>query len=51
MILQQAKIYDELSALLTDYEQDEDAVSADDFYSMLAKIQREWETVITAEQL
>ena len=50
MTLQQAQIYDELSALLTDYEQGENAVSADDLYSMLVKIQREWETVITAEE-
>lgn len=40
-------IYDQLSRVLTDWE-NQNAVD-DDLYSMLVKIQRLWETVITAE--
>ena len=46
-------IYDELSALLTDYEGmnidvDRPKVTIEDFYHMLVKIQNRWEDTITA---
>lgn len=40
-------LYDELSAVLTDYEND--TASEKDLYDMLVKIQNHWEDVITAE--
>ena len=40
-------IYDELSKVLTDYENME--VFEDALYEMLVKIQNNWETIITAE--
>ena len=42
-----ATIYDELSAILTDYE--EGNATEADIYDMLVKIQNNWDTVITAE--
>lgn len=48
-------IYDELSRVLTDYEHPEDVEDYNDIdweeelYTMLVKIQNNWETVITAE--
>lgn len=49
------RIYDRLCAVLTDYEQaDLDLIdyveAADTLYDMLVEIQRNWETVITAEE-
>jgi len=41
------EIYDELSRILTDYEEGE--ADANDLYAMLIKIQNNWETVITAD--
>lgn len=46
--LTRAQIYDEMSALLTNYEERND-VYPDDLYDMLVKIQRNWETVITVQ--
>lgn len=44
------KIYDELCAVLTQYEEDStNVVSVEDLYEMLVKIHNNWETVITAE--
>lgn len=40
-------IYDELSRVLTDYE--EMSATEDDLYDMLCKIQNNWEDVITAD--
>lgn len=39
--MQKNDIYDELSHVLTDYE--EDNAGADDLYEMLVKIQNNWE--------
>lgn len=39
-------LYDELSHVLTDYE--EDRADASDLYDMLVKIQNRWEDTITA---
>ena len=47
MDLEKAKIYDELCAVLTMYENDE--ATDEDLYDMLIKIQDNWEDVITAE--
>ena len=41
------KIYDELSRVLTDYE--ENIADGEDLYKMLVKIQCNWECIITAE--
>lgn len=45
------KIYDELCALITDYEWHGLGVpvGAEDLYAMLVKIQNNWECVITAQ--
>lgn len=43
------QIYDELSALLTAYEEGKDVYS-DDLYEMLVKIQSSWETIITVQE-
>ena len=43
---ERGKIYDELSKLLTDYE-DGGTVTQEDMYDMLVKIQNNWEGVIT----
>ena len=40
-------IYDELSKVLTDYEEME--VGEAELYDILCKIQNHWETIITAE--
>ena len=42
------KIYDELCAVLTRYEESDDD-EVDLLYEMLVKIQRKWEDIITAE--
>ncbi len=44
-------IYDELSRVLTDYENSDhdNAATEYELYEMLVKIQRQWETVITAQ--
>lgn len=43
------QIYDELCALLTNYEERND-IYPDDLYDMLVKIQNNWETVITRQE-
>ena len=43
------QIYDELSMLLTNYEEGNDVYS-DDLYEMLVKIQSSWETIITVQE-
>ena len=43
------QIYDEMSKVLTDWET-QDAVD-DDLYNMLVKIQRNWENVITKQEV
>lgn len=52
MPLTKQSIYDEMCAMLTDYENgDTDSCPTDeDLYTMLVKIQTNWETVITAEE-
>ena len=40
-------IYDEISRVLTEYEEGE--VSADNLYETLVKVQNNWEDVITCE--
>lgn len=40
-------MYDELSRVLTDYEEDE--IGEDDLYEMLVKIQNNWE-IITSDE-
>jgi len=40
-------IYDELSRVLTDYE--DGKKGANDLYEMLVKVQNQWEIVITSE--
>lgn len=42
------KIYNELSRVLTDYENG--IANTEDLYSILCKIQNEWETVIAATE-
>lgn len=42
------QIYDELSRVLTEWENQE--AEDDDLYNMLVKIQRLWETVITRQE-
>lgn len=42
------EIYDKLSMLLTDYEEDNNSVSKTDFYNMLVLIQNNWEDTITS---
>lgn len=44
---EKAKIYDELCAILTLYENDE--ATDKDLYIMLVKIQDSWEDIITGE--
>ena len=45
---QKQEIYDELSRVLTDYE--ENKADADELYEMLVKVQNSWENVITAAE-
>ena len=47
---EKAKMYDELSRLLTEYEEGNDMITEIDLYEMLVKIQNNWETVITAQE-
>lgn len=42
------QIYDELCALLTEYEDSANDITKEEMYDMLVKIQNNWETVITA---
>lgn len=42
------KIYDDLSRILTEYE--EGKAGEEELYNMLVEIQSNWEAVITAEQ-
>ena len=42
------EIYDKLSMLLADYEEDNNSVSKTDFYNMLVLIQNNWEDTITS---
>ena len=44
---EQQKIYDELSSVLTDYEND--VADGEDLYEILVKIQNNWEGVITSK--
>ncbi len=43
------ELYDEISELLTNYEADKNDVTIENFYSLLVKIQRNWEYVVAAE--
>lgn len=45
------EIYDEMCSLLTNYENDNDMVTEHELYDMLVKIQNNWETVITAQEV
>lgn len=49
MEIEKIKIYDEICDLLTNYETSAESVSKEDFYSLLVKIQNNWEEVITCE--
>lgn len=40
------KIYDELSKVLTDYEDMEGSCTEEDLYNMLVKIQNNWESIV-----
>lgn len=48
MTFEKKDIYDELSRILTEYE--EGIIGEEDLYYMLIKIQNNWETVITAKE-
>lgn len=52
-VVTKRSIYNEICRTLTDYEQQEDTITgpvdAEEFYSLLVKIQNNWEDVITAE--
>ena len=43
------ELYDEISELLTNYEADKNDVTIENFYSLLVKIQLNWEYVVAAE--
>lgn len=43
-------IYDDICAMLTVYEEDNDMVSEADWYDLCVKIQKNWETVITKQE-
>ena len=47
MNFEKQKIYDELSTILTDWE--EKKLNSNDLYKMLVKIQNNWEIIITTE--
>ena len=47
MLSEKINIYDELSKVLTDYE--ERKATEEELYNMLVKIQNNWEVIITAE--
>lgn len=49
MEIEKRKIYDEICVLLTTYEANAESVSKEDFYSLLVKIQNNWEGVITCD--
>ena len=49
MEIEKRKIYDEICVLLTTYEANTESVSKEDFYSLLVKIQNNWEGVITCD--
>lgn len=56
VIRQREKIYDEMCRLLTDYENPEDGEYDDreweaELYEMLVKIQKNWESVITVQEV
>ena len=44
------QIYDEMCRLLTEYENGNDMITEYELYEMLAKIQNNWEAVITAQE-
>ena len=44
-----AKLYDEICHLLTDYESGEHDVSIEDFYSLLVKVQNDWEYITACD--
>lgn len=43
-------IYDEICAMLTAYEEDNDMVTEADWYDLCVKIQKNWEAVITKQE-
>ena len=43
-------IYDDICAMLTAYEEDNDMVTEADWYDLCVKIQRNWESVITKQE-
>ena len=48
--LDKTKIYNQLSALLTDYETKEShSVTIDDFYNILVELQRDWDEITSVE--
>lgn len=49
MIETKQQIYDELSRVLTNYEEDDDN-SPNDLYYMLVKIQNRWEDIIASQE-
>lgn len=45
------QIYDEMSRVLTEYENDNDMITENELYDMLRTIQNNWETVITRQEV
>mgnify|MGYP000669681802 CR=1 FL=1 len=43
------ELYDEICLLLTKYESDDGNISLEDFYSLLVKIQNNWENITTCK--
>jgi flagellin-specific chaperone FliS len=48
ILRERMEIYDEITKILTDYENEDNAVDISDLYSLLCKIQNKWEDVITS---
>lgn len=48
--IEREKIYDEICRTLTDYENEPDMVNEQALYTLLVKIQNNWESVITAKE-
>lgn len=49
VIRKREEIYNEMCALITEYETEDNMVTEFELYDMLVKIQRHWEAVITVQ--
>ena len=49
-VVTKQSIYDEMCAVLTEYEDGSDMITENELYAMLVKIQNNWESVITAQE-